>query len=63
LKTALGREHKRTLLKQGSGSIFTIVFLASFTIAKLFSMAFNKIFTNQLPQESMGNYAVIIQQL
>ncbi len=60
MKTVLGRERRRTLLKQGSGSIFTIVFLASFTVAKLFSMAFNKIFTNQLPQESMGNYAVIL---
>ena len=51
---------KITLLYQGSGTYFVVIFFVTFVISKLLNMAFRKIFTNVLPQDQMGEYAIIL---
>ncbi|MHA1420210.1 MAG: lipopolysaccharide biosynthesis protein [Candidatus Heimdallarchaeaceae archaeon] len=51
---------QRGLLQSGSGTKFLFVFFITFGIAKLMSMAFNKIFTNVLEPSEMGQYAIIL---
>ena len=54
------RTERKNLLFQGSGTYFAVVFFFTFTISKLFNIAFNKIFTNVLPQSEMGQYTLIL---
>ncbi len=51
---------RKNLLFQGSGTYFAVIFFFTFTISKLFNIAFNKIFTNVLPQSEMGQYTLIL---
>ena len=54
------RTERKNLLFQGSGTYFAVIFFFTFTISKLFNIAFNKIFTNVLPQSEMGQYTLIL---
>ncbi|NPD90345.1 MAG: hypothetical protein HGN29_16655 [Asgard group archaeon] len=49
-----------SLLKQGAGTKFLISFGITIVLAKALSIAFTKIFTNILPQEDMGQYAIFV---
>lgn len=51
---------KYSLLKQGAGSKFLISFVITIVLAKALSLAFTKIFTNILPLEEMGQYAIFV---
>ena len=51
---------RKNLLFQGSGTYFAVIFFFTFTISKFFNIAFNKIFTNVLPQSDMGQYTLIL---
>jgi len=51
---------KRNLLTQGSGTYFFVVFFVIYVLTKGFSLAFNKLFTNILPKEDMGDFAIIV---
>ncbi len=50
----------KNLLSQGSGTYFAVIFVVVFTLAKLFNVAFNKIFTNVLSTSDMGKYAIFL---
>jgi O-antigen/teichoic acid export membrane protein len=49
-----------SLLKQGTGTKFLITFGITIVLAKALSIAFTKIFTNILPDEEMGQYAIFV---
>ncbi|MCG3221480.1 MAG: hypothetical protein H7641_08875 [Candidatus Heimdallarchaeota archaeon] len=51
---------KYSLLKQGAGTKFLITFGITIVLSKGLSIAFTKIFTNILPQEEMGQYAIFV---
>ncbi|MHA1203208.1 MAG: lipopolysaccharide biosynthesis protein [Candidatus Heimdallarchaeaceae archaeon] len=51
---------EKSLYDQGKSSRFAFTFFISFAIAKLFGIAFTKIFTNVLSKDEMGFYAIII---
>ena len=51
---------RKNLLHLGSGSHFLVAFALSFAIAKLISIAFNKIFTNILNTAEMGQYTLLV---
>ena len=53
-------EPEKSLLQQGKSSKFVFTFFISFVIAKLFGIAFTKIFTNVLTQDEMGQYTIIL---
>lgn len=52
--------NKHSLLRQGLGGKFIVSFLVSFLLAKMFSLSFNKIFTNTLDQAQMGQFSLIV---
>lgn len=49
-----------SLLKQGTGTKFLITFGITIVLAKALSIAFTKIFTNILPDDEMGQYAIFV---
>jgi len=51
---------EKSLYDQGRSSRFVFTFFISFAIAKLFGIAFTKIFTNVLSKDEMGFYAIIL---
>ncbi len=51
---------KHSLFEQGKSSKFLVIFIISFALAKLFGVAFTKIFTNVLTRDEMGQYTLII---
>jgi len=51
---------KYSLFTQGSGTKFLFTFAFAILLAKGLSIAFTKIFSNILPQEDMGQYAIFV---
>ncbi len=52
-----------SLLDQGKSSKFLVMFFISFAIAKMFGIAFTKIFTNVLTLDEMGQYTIILSSI
>ncbi len=51
---------EKSLLTQGKSTRFLFTFIISFVTAKMFGIAFTKIFTNVLTQKDLGQYTIII---